>query len=138
MSNGPFRRVIADDMSSQHVKRVLICTGKVYYDLLEMREQQNRHDVAIIRMEQLYPLPEGQLRSALKSYPEGTPVVWVQEEPENNGAWRYLRVKLGTSLFGMFPFDCVTRPESASPATGSNGSHKIEQHHLLETAFTLD
>ena len=81
----------------------------------------NRTDVAIVRLEQFYPLPEAQLASLLRSYPDGTPVYWVQEEPENMGAWRYLRVHFCGKMFGRYPFHGITRPTSASPATGSSG-----------------
>jgi 2-oxoglutarate dehydrogenase E1 component len=88
-----------------------------------------------VRIEQLYPFPEEILRLALASYPEGTPVFWVQEEPENMGAWYYLRAQFGEELFGRFPFAVISRPESASPATGSASSHKREQGRLLAAAF---
>jgi len=76
------------------------------------------------------------LQEALKSYPEGTPVVWVQDEPENMGAWRFLRIHFGERLFNHYPFTCVSRPASASPATGSQNAHKREQAKLLGEAFS--
>ena len=86
-------------------------------------------------MEQLYPQSPGQLAEALKPYPEGTPLLWVQEEPENMGAWRFLRIKFGDRVLDRFPFSGLCRPASASPATGSATSHKREQEELLTLAF---
>lgn len=135
-ATGSFRRILPDaQIDPTQCQRILLCTGKVYYDLLEAREESNRQDVAIIRMEQLYPLPEKELKAALEPYGDSTPVFWVQEEPANMGAWQYLRVRLGEQLFERFPLGCVFRPESASPATGSSSSHKLEQEELIAEAF---
>jgi 2-oxoglutarate dehydrogenase E1 component len=102
------------------------------------RAETKRHDVAILRLEQLYPLHVEKLRSVLNLHPPGTTVVWVQEEPENMGAWRYLRAKFGATLFDSFPFSGVYRPASASPATGSASTHKKEQAHIIEAAFNRE
>ena len=135
-AEGGFQRVIAEKPpEGQHVDRILLCSGKIYYDLLAERERLGRGDVAIVRIEQLYPLPLDDLRAALAVYADGTPVLWVQEEPENMGAWRFLRVQLGERLFERFPFSGVTRPAAASPATGSHSSHKLEQQILLAKTF---
>jgi 2-oxoglutarate dehydrogenase E1 component len=132
---GNFQRVLPDDSKSQNVKRILICTGKVFYDLAAYREEHKRDDVAIVRLEQLYPLHAGLLEEVLKPYAEHTPALWVQEEPANMGAWRYLHEKFGKHLFGRFPFAPVSRFESASPATGSSHAHKFEQENLVRRAF---
>ena len=113
------------------VRQIVLCSGKIYYDLAERREELQRTDVAILRLEQLYPVPEQELEAALSGYPEGTPVVWAQEEPENMGAWRFLRVQWGHSIFDRYPFSVECRPASASPATGSHKSHNIEQDEIL-------
>ena len=134
-ARGTFKRVLPDDSKLQNVKRILLCTGKVYYDLAAYREEHKRDNVAIIRLEQLYPLPAGSLDEALSSYAEGTPVIWVQEEPANMGAWRYLHEKFGRKLFNRFPFAPVSRIESASPATGSSHAHKLQQAQLVACAF---
>ena len=84
-----------------------------------------------MRLEQLYPLPELELQTVLATYAPDTPVTWVQEEPENMGAWRFLKVMWGHQLLGTHPFDGVSRPASASPATGSHESHAIEQNEIL-------
>jgi len=128
-----FARVIDDPRQPENVERVLLCTGKIYYELEAARQEQGRDDLAIVRLEQLYPIPERQLEEVLDRY-GNVPVTWVQEEPENMGAWRFLRVHWGSELFGR-PFDGVSRPASASPATGSASSHRIEQALVIETAL---
>jgi 2-oxoglutarate dehydrogenase E1 component len=95
-----------------------------------------RDDVAILRLEQLYPLPRDPLQKLLAQYASGKPVQWVQEEPENMGAWRYLYRCFGNEI-GDHPLGHVCRPASAAPATGSHNSHKIEQEKLLHGAFKL-
>jgi 2-oxoglutarate dehydrogenase E1 component len=133
---GRFRRVIADDDPKRRkVTRVLLCSGKVYYDLAQHREEQGRKDVAIVRLEELYPLPLEPLKEALAPYSGQTPVIWVQEEPENMGAWWYLKVHVGERLLGRLPFSGVYRPPSASPATGSSNVHKAQQQKLIAAAF---
>jgi 2-oxoglutarate dehydrogenase E1 component len=134
-TSGRFARVIPDAEARQPAQRVLLCSGKIYYDLLAARQERGRHDVAIVRAEQLYPFSESQLAAALEPVAEGTPVWWVQEEPENMGAWSYLRVRFGDRLLGRYPFAGITRPASASPATGSAGSHRLEQQSLIARAF---
>ncbi|MDX9973183.1 MAG: 2-oxoglutarate dehydrogenase E1 component [FCB group bacterium] len=131
-----FRRILPDTtVRPEDVKRVLLCSGKIYYELEQEREAQGRTDVAILRVEELYPLQDEIVRDALAPYADGTPAIWVQEEPENMGAWRYLLVRFGNSILGRWPFSGVTRPASASPATGSSSSHKMEQRALLTQAF---
>jgi 2-oxoglutarate dehydrogenase E1 component len=134
---GSFQRVIPDPTitNPKQVERILLCSGKIYYELLAKREELKRGDVAIVRIEQFYPLPKEQLRSILNQYPDGTPIYWVQEEPENMGAWRFWRIHLGERLFDRFPFAGISRQSAASPATGSGSSHKLEQEKLLAAAF---
>ena len=137
ISRGAFYRVIPDHKAAQpaQVKRILLCTGKVFYDLDAYRRDTNREDVAIVRVEQLYPFPGEELKTALSPYARGTPVIWVQEEPENMGALNYMRLRFGESVYDRFPFLTISRPESSSPATGSSASHKIEQQGIIEQAF---
>jgi 2-oxoglutarate dehydrogenase E1 component len=99
------------------------------------REAAAREDVAILRLEQLYPLRREQLESLLAGYREGTPVLWVQEEPANMGAWFYLRVHLGETLFARFPFSGIARAVAPSPASGSHRRHKQEQQEIIARAF---
>ena len=133
LATGMFRRVLPDSLErpASEVKQIVLCSGKIYYELADRREELHRTDVAILRLEQLYPVPEAELEQLLSAYSDGTPVVWAQEEPENMGAWRFLRVLWGESIFRRYPFSGVARPASASPATGSHESHAIEQHEIL-------
>jgi len=135
--SGEFQRVIPDASGTPpaDIRRVILCTGKVAYELEKRRQEIGRRDVAIIRVEQLYPLPRRHLEAALVGCAPGTPVVWVQEEPENMGAWRFLRIHLGDKLSGQYPFSGVCRQSAASPATGSKKSHDLEQNELLTAAF---
>ncbi|HTL73279.1 MAG TPA: 2-oxoglutarate dehydrogenase E1 component, partial [bacterium] len=135
---GQFQRIIPDESpnpAAAKMKRVLLCSGKIYFELAEHREKSKREDVAIVRVEQLYPLPAELLQSALAPYRDGTPVFWVQEEPENMGAWYDFRVRFGDQLFGRHPFAGISRPASASPACGSANAHKREQAALIAQAF---
>jgi 2-oxoglutarate dehydrogenase E1 component len=134
--HGRFERVLADgSVDGKAVDRVLLCSGKIYYELAQAREEKKRGNVAIVRVEQLYPLAAERLQEALQDIAAGTPVFWVQEEPENMGAWRYLLVRFGEKLFGRLPFAGIFRPASASPATGSTSCHKLEQQMIVDAAF---
>jgi 2-oxoglutarate dehydrogenase E1 component len=137
LAGGEFQRVIPDasGVDPAEIRRVLLCSGKVAYELEKRRQELGRRDVAIIRVEQFYPLPRRPLEDALAGYAAGTPVVWVQEEPENMGGWRFLRIHLGEKLFDRLPFSGVCRQSAASPATGSKKSHDLEQKELLTAAF---
>ncbi len=113
----------------------MLCSGKIFYDLTAYREAGKRDDVAILRLEQLYPLRIELLEKTLAQWADGTPVFWVQEEPANMGAWRFLHERFGKHLLGRWPFARISRPESASPATGSPGTHKLEQERVVRHAF---
>ena len=135
LASGEFQRVIPDtEMDPRKVKRVLLCTGKVYYDLLASRRALKREDVAIIRLEQLYPVgPE--LIKALAVYADGTRLVWVQEEPRNMGPWYFLNANLRGIIGERLPLSVVARSAAASPATGSKASHDLEQKRLINEAL---
>ncbi len=136
---GGFQEVIPDSVVDPGIaSRVLLCCGKVYYELLAEREAKGRSDIAIVRVEQIYPFPADSLRRILEAYAAETPVFWVQEEPANMGAWPFMRIRHGFSLFGRNSLSGITRPESASPATGSARSHRIEQQALLDESFGAD
>ncbi len=134
---GDFQRVIGDRTAdAARVRRALLCTGKVYYDLVGRRAARNVDDTAIIRIEQLYPYPEKELLAELKRYPRLKQITWVQEEPWNMGAWFFLRAHEHTDGGGLpLPLSCVARAESASPATGHPKAHDLEQEKLLDEAF---
>ncbi len=111
----------------------MLCSGKVTWDLVERREQVGRTDTAILRIEQLYPLPVAQLKAAAAQYPNIQEILWVQEEPANMGAWAHIAMRLHAQL-GL-PITPITRPESSSPATGSHVRSEQETETLLATAF---
>ncbi|MBL0193880.1 MAG: 2-oxoglutarate dehydrogenase E1 component [Myxococcales bacterium] len=137
LADGEFRKVLVEanpTIQPSAVKRVLLCSGKVYYDLVDARDAAGRTDVAILRLEQLYPL-DASLPEALAPYADGTPLVWVQEEPRNAGAWYFLCANLTGAVGNRLPLSSVTRAASASPATGSTASHKLEQKRLMEEAL---
>ncbi|MEW5853823.1 MAG: 2-oxoglutarate dehydrogenase E1 component [Myxococcota bacterium] len=136
-SRGRFVRLIGDREENDRAKirRVLLCSGKVYFDLDQARVERGRDDVAIIRLEQLYPFPLTLLAEELQKYAAGTPLVWVQEEPLNQGAWAFIRGKLPKSITERHPLSHVARAESPSPATGSLAAHKLEQSMLVDEAL---
>jgi len=138
LTSGRFQRVLPDLASDRReVSRVLLASGKVALDLAAAREERGRDDVAIVRLEQLYPLAPETVAAALDGIAAEAPVLWVQEEPENMGAWRFMRVEWGGRLLGH-PLVGVSRPASASPATGSGAAHRLEQAELIRTAFEMD
>lgn len=139
LATGRFHKVIPDmsDRDPKTITRILLCTGKVYYELAAERETRGLDHVAILRLEQLYPLPATELREILRPYADGTQVVWVQEEPWNMSAWYYMRARLPLVFGDRFPLRCVSRDESASPATGSKKAHDLEQAQLLSRALDV-
>ncbi|MBC6697293.1 2-oxoglutarate dehydrogenase E1 component [Hymenobacter sp. BT190] len=129
-TSGHFREVLGDVYAdAKKVKRVLLCSGKVYFDLLDEQQQSGRTDVAIVRLEQLHPFPKKQLDAELAKYPKAK-LYWVQEEPENMGYWNYLLRFMRRELE-----DVISRKPSASPATGYNKVHVKEQKDLVARAF---
>ena len=132
LSGGAFREVIADPPGGD-VQQVLICTGKIYYDLSERLQRDQIKWTALVRVEQLYPLAVDQLREALGKYPAGTRFSWVQEEPRNMGAWRSIRNQLA-ELLGAEP-RYVGRPDAAAPASGSHRLDRVEQERIVAEAL---
>lgn len=134
---GAFHPVLGDATAAEErVRTVLLCTGKVYFDLLHTRAEKAREDVAIVRVEQLYPFPADELNAELARYPKAERFIWVQEEPVNMGAWSFLRVRQQHRIhLNGKDLECVARPEGSSPATGSREAHKIEQRRVMEEAF---
>jgi 2-oxoglutarate dehydrogenase E1 component len=137
LAAGGFRSVIdeVDPVVTEAVRRVLLCSGKVYFDLIEARRERALADAAIVRVEQIYPFPEAELRAALGRYPKAAHLRWVQEEPLNQGAWLYLQPRLQEVLSGHQTLGCASRPPSASPAVGYLHRHLEQQRQLLEDAF---
>jgi 2-oxoglutarate dehydrogenase E1 component len=132
---GGFRPVVGDDsLDAGAVRRVLLCSGKIYYDLDKARKERGLTDTAIVRMEQLHPLPTDEVRAALARYPRADDVAWVQEEPANQGAWSFVALNLLEHL-DRVRLRRISRPPAAAPAVGSPKAHELEQAALLEAAL---
>jgi 2-oxoglutarate dehydrogenase E1 component len=133
LSQGRFHTVLgeAEDLEDQAVTRVVLCAGKVYYDLLERRRADERRDVAIVRLEQLNPFPREALEVELRRYGKAKELVWCQEEPENQGAWRFVQEQMQ----GALPLQYAGRPAYASPAEGSLSKHLAVQAELVSAAL---
>jgi len=136
-SSGRFFEVMQDPGAGDpsRIRRVLICSGQIYYDLVGARELRKVEDVAIVRLEQIYPFPAAQVKEAVGRYPSSAEVVWTQEEPRNMGPWEFVQDVIGGVLEGKRPLIYLGRPESASPAAGSLKRHTEEQNDILEAAF---
>ncbi|MDI5942701.1 multifunctional oxoglutarate decarboxylase/oxoglutarate dehydrogenase thiamine pyrophosphate-binding subunit/dihydrolipoyllysine-residue succinyltransferase subunit, partial [Micromonospora sp. DH15] len=135
-TTGTFAPVLADTAAppAEQVKRVLLCSGKVYYDLFQARAERGVTDTAIVRMEQLYPLPVEEIRAALAQYPNAEDFAWVQEEPANQGAWSFVALNLLEHLSEV-RLRRISRPAAAAPAVGSAKMHEVEQNALIEAAL---
>ncbi len=127
LASGQFQEVIDDTLTS--CRRLIFCSGRLYYDLIEERTRRGITDMAIVRLEQLYPLHEERIKEIVSKYAGFSEALWVQEEPENMGAWEYIRDQLGV------PLRYVGRERSASPATGSPKKHKAQHKAILDGAF---
>lgn len=139
-TNGSFRPVIGDraDIDGKKVKRVVLCSGQVYYDLFNARAEKGAQDeIAVVRLEQLYPFPTEQLAGELSRYPNAKEVVWVQEEPRNQGAWYHIRHRLEGLLATKQSLSFAGRPSSASPAVGYMSKHIAQLKAFLDEALTL-
>ncbi|HWE39190.1 MAG TPA: 2-oxoglutarate dehydrogenase E1 component, partial [Isosphaeraceae bacterium] len=133
-ATGRFREVIDDPTNPERARRVVLCSGKVYYDLVAHREAAGKaRDVAILRLEQFYPWPEEMVRAAVGRYRAAKEWVWVQEESQNMGGWSFVAPRLTETL--RINFGYVGRDASASPATGSHHIHDREQKELVEAAI---
>jgi 2-oxoglutarate dehydrogenase E1 component len=140
LSTGQFQAVIDDRFyakNPERAKRLLMCSGKIYYDLLPEAEKLTQDRPAIVRLEQLYTFPWNELRQVLPRYSKATELIWVQEEPLNTGAWRYLEAKLRELVAEGHPMDIryVGRPERASPAEGYPAAHLAEQGRIVREAL---
>jgi 2-oxoglutarate decarboxylase len=134
-TEGTFAPVIGDARTAaapDRLRRVLVCSGKIFYDLEAARGE--RDDIAIVRVEQLYPLPAAEIRAELDRYPDAE-LVWVQEEPENQGAWPYVALHLPAQLAGR-ALRVVSRRASAATAVGSHSVHEAQQQQVVNLALT--
>ncbi|UCE50356.1 MAG: 2-oxoglutarate dehydrogenase E1 component, partial [Phycisphaerales bacterium] len=134
LANGGFQEVLDDSCNPEQITRILLCSGKVYYDLLGRREETGRTDSAIVRVEMLYPFPERALRDCIEKYAKAEAVIWVQEEHKNYGAWAYMRERFSL-YFPEVDLDYIGRDESASSATGLFRQFQAEQKKLIEDAL---
>ena len=132
---GHFREVIGDETRPADVERVVLCSGKLYYDLVDAREKHGKRDVAIVRIEQLHPFPAEQTRHELAKFAGARAVVWAQEEPANNGAWSMIRDELSACLAPGQELTFASRPRSSSPAVGYMAKHTEQQQALIDQAL---
>jgi 2-oxoglutarate dehydrogenase E1 component len=131
LSHNGFKEVIDDDnVDRDKVLRVVFCSGKIYYDLLERKEHFEARDIALVRVEQLYPFPAKQVGEVLQRYPNAIQWLWVQEEPQNMGAWNFIR-----DNFVNVPIQVVSRQPSGSPAVGLSKLHAQEQQEIIDKVF---
>jgi 2-oxoglutarate dehydrogenase E1 component len=138
LSTGRFQPIIPEldaQIKAASVKRVLVCSGKVYYDLVHGRADRKDDSVAIIRVEQLYPFAHKTFEAELRKYPKATEVVWVQDEPQNQGPWFYVQHHLYQNMSAGQKLGYAGRPASASPAVGYLAKHQEQQKALVDQAF---
>jgi len=137
LTEGQFELVLGDPaiQDAQSIGRVLLCSGKIFYDLLAEREKRKNSNTAIIRLEQLYPVPEWNVTEVLKSYEHAKEIYWVQEEPQNMGAWSFMSRNIAPMVTFGCEFRYIGRPEKASPAPGSFKAFRREQEALIRAAF---
>jgi 2-oxoglutarate dehydrogenase E1 component len=140
LATGRFQNVIGETekLAAKSVRRVIVCTGKVYYELAAYRREHKCNDVAILRMEQLYPFPHADFKAALAKFPRATEVVWCQEEPQNQGAWYRLRAYFRADALPDQVVAYAGRPVSASTAVGYMSKHIERQQRLVADAFAPD
>ena len=140
LAKGEFQTVIGevdDKIEAKKVKRVIACSGKVYYDLVKSaKKERGQTEVAIIRVEQLYPFPHKAFATELKKYPNVTELVWAQDEPQNQGAWFQIQHNIFENLEDGQKLAYAGRPASASPAVGYYDKHQEQQKALVDTAFS--
>mgnify|MGYP002620567785 FL=1 len=137
-TSGSFRPVLGDTtVDPSAVRRVVLCSGKIYYDMVAAREKSGRMDTALVRLERLYPFPREELRRELDRYGSDIELIWAQDEPVNMGPWPYLTLKMAEipDLFGGRPIRRVSREPNSSPATGSHAAHEAEQEELMRQIF---
>jgi 2-oxoglutarate dehydrogenase E1 component len=140
-TDGGWQRVIDEPNlpgKRSDVRNLILCSGRIYVDLVTSKLRKENHDDSIVRVEQLYPFPKQELEELLTQYPSLERVIWVQEEPLNMGAWNYLRPRLRQMIEGRLELHYVGRPESSSPAEGSSTLYRINQQELIVQAFQFD
>ena len=130
-TKGGFQELIKDELVQENAKKLIFCSGKIYFDLVEKQQSENIKDIAVIRVEQLYPMPEVQMINEAKKHPKAK-ILWVQEEPKNMGSWQHI-------LRYDWPFEIsyLGRKSSATTATGFASVHQKEQHEIIQKAMSL-
>jgi 2-oxoglutarate dehydrogenase E1 component len=138
LTKGQFQPVIqeVEKLDPKNVKRIVFCSGKVYFDLVQAREKQKLNNVALVRIEQLYPFPREGYEEALKQFPEATEVLWCQEEPENQGAWYQIKHRLSVYLQPQHRLMYSTRKGAATTAVGYLKVHQKQQEDVVNEALT--
>jgi 2-oxoglutarate dehydrogenase E1 component len=136
-TRGDFANVIGeiDDIAPEPVRRIVFCAGKIYFDLLKARRKENMRDVALVRIEQLYPFPSEDYAAVLRQYPNAREIVWCQEEPQNQGAWYQIRHRLQEFAGARREALYAGRASAAAPATGLIKVHDTEQHGIVQAAL---
>ena len=140
LAEGSFQTVIDDVKARDHVqqiRRVVLCSGKIAIDLLAHESRMHNEDVAIVRVEMLYPFPGEEIKKILARYPRATEVIWVQEEPRNMGAWNYISPQLTQIVNPAVTIDVIARPDRASPAAGFWDLYIAEQEKIIADASSL-
>lgn len=131
LANGSFQEIIDDsNVIVEEVRRIVFCSGKIYYDLLEQKEKHQARDIALVRIEQMHPFPEKQVQKIIKKYKKSMLNIWIQEEPSNMGAWRHVQHKFQD--VEIYP---ISRMSSGSPATGLNKIHQVQQNEIISKVF---
>jgi len=142
LADGTFQVVIGDNekfsdkTNAKKIKRVVVCSGKVYYDIIAEREKRAIDDIAVVRLEQLYPFPHEEFAAQMANYPNAKSVVWTQEEPANQGAWHRVQHYLIRNMRPDQTISYAGRPSSASPAVGYLAKHNEQQKELVDVALS--
>ena len=139
LATGAFQPIIAetDEMDAKKVKRVIFCSGKVYFDIVAERRARGINDIAVLRVEQLYPFPHEEFAEQIKLYPNAKSILWAQEEPANQGAWHWVQYYMLRHMRDDQKLESAVRPSSASPAVGYYAKHNEQTKELLDAALTL-
>ena len=138
LAEGSFMPVIDDEVAAAQapkVRRVVFCSGKVAVDLLTSERRKDNPNVAVVRVEQLYPFPDDAIRAVIDRYPKVREICWVQEEPENMGAWEFARPLLETIAGGKLPLRYIGRVRNSSPSEGSSSWHAVNQRAIVDQVF---
>ena len=136
LTSGEFKEVLEDPDSLTSARCILFCSGKIYYELLQKRRELKKTDIAIVRMEQFYPFPENLIKTVIQKYKKARRFVWVQEEPENMGAWCFIRFRL-ENIIGK-PMEYVGRDAAATTATGFPNIYRKEQAAVADAALGIE